>query len=1817
MSADEQIARAERLSEDYLAHLVGSLGHHSRSLYQRHAATDVEESFEGIEGPFLQALDIPRWSERAWESYGEAEGLDPRIIDTFATIGFEQLYEFQEEAITAIRRGEDALVKAATGRGKTEAWLIPILDDIVQRRTDVEQSNEHVKAVLIYPTKALAQDQFKRIIDYLFLINKDLPPRKQITVGIYDGDTPRDRSEHAAEGYLRTTFKFMDCPGYSPDLSKCQDCGRGVKVINRGDTFEASPEKSKCREDVPLGFVKLTKQDIIDQGVDIILTNPDTINVRAVNVNGGQERQRLIHEPEYVVFDEIHTYDGQFGSYTSMLMRRIRAMRDLSDTGTFPQMIASSATVRNGRELFEKVTGSAQMTEIAERTEAITDELPTRIPRWLYAAVLSPEELHEQARITGEIGDDPDHIPVPVEQRDNLSEAEYRSQFRRQLFDQLVRGDERGDATKTIMGLYRLLRRDPVDVETLREKLQRRTDLESADLRRLLANFQVIGQEAGLLENRVHLFSWPLDGFFSCVTCDVLYREPRGRCTMCDGDFITRTTYCSRCREESLLAWYCGGCDQMHPYQPLGGEAIEAENRVCPGCNDQIMQRVTFRPHLKCESCGAERVRSSKSQCAECGSLTAATGESTVRCVNPECEETGDLAVSCNECGSRDSEAMVRAGSSTCGGCGREHDLKDGRRTRCECGTPVSNRRFCPWVCRNDECEIRIWEQEPPERCPCGTRIFTLEGIFEVFGTMVCPHCGEEGVGTTPCDCEVEAEERLQTSPSNYELIEASGRLRAMSDSRTAQPCYHPHQSSSVRGRGSKYDQLRRSPANIAVTTAQYLLRDVASADGLARAKMLAFSDSHREMNELDQDFQDPEVETFQDQLIIDPIRTEGGWWDVPALVERADERLRAYEARLSTLTELPDESVDLMAKIRVGYRDTLEDLVLRRIVPHAYGAVPGRPPTALSSEGIVDVRMKGIEELTSASRSVLAAIIEDGVGQPEDSILEDSSESVIEGFNQLVEDGLLTVTGGRVWIDPARVEVALAGEGDGIWFDPTTGDHYPSVYEQVHDLPDQAVRFDTPYEELADPTHPRYRYRAFRAQGVEPMLLLSRIYYGLTNKRDRREIEYRFKEGKYPNFLSTGPTMEVGVDIGDLDYLLLYGTPPNTNAYLQRVGRAGRRSKTGVIHSVSKRNPIDYYYYQTPGELIASSPKDVPLNDLNEEVLEVSLSWAIFDYMAERFTVNWQVKRSGRRTRVRGGDDYQLESDAPADFSKFTHLWPVRAETLRLNSRDHNKLRGLAMIVDDHKDAIREHLETVLAFRFCDGCGRRPTAASEDRCEVCGEPYVSGSTHYASRIDSALEQFRSRYIEGFYREYDRIEGEKRTIATEIDELRREQREADDETFDAIGRTIEDLETHDQILTDRLGEILGLTLMDVHGQIGEQKFDFGMRSVDERVGIVLQTEDGRERLDDNYGGRALKMAIGELHPSALYKRDKRRYVVTSVSTDDYASHQLRKAIDRAIVPSELQEVGCMNCGFSADAELWSCPECGSELKQIDPRVMTRVEAVDAELQMSYRNETPVTDLLSEGGKRVRSTYARPESSVISFQADETYILMDGAGGRLGTIEWGPMEVFVYAAGYKRKFMDGSVDPSQNRFEMCGVEGCDGVVYRTAEAAGCTQSKAHDPDDPDAPSTIAYMGMLLETAGVRVDLDDHIAAHTLAHGLRVGLQYLAGVDIRMVGESVGSDDSVYVFDDQQGGAAVTEMLFRRDAEGTLGIEEALDLIYDHFDCPCDGGCPNCVYQRGCDVRDYVSELDPAVVRQWWTDGSPHLEGDVGQGPRSGS
>jgi len=158
--------------------------------------------------------------------------------------------------------------------------------------------------------------------------------------------------------------------------------------------------------------------------------------------------------------------------------------------------------------------------------------------------------------------------------------------------------------------------------------------------------------------------------------------------------------------------------------------------------------------------------------------------------------------------------------------------------------------------------------------------------------------------------------------------------------------------------------------------------------------------------------------------------------------------------------------------------------------------------------------------------------------------------------------------------------------------------------------------------------------------------MLLARAYYGETDRDERRKLEFQFRQGRYPHFLSSGPAMELGVDIGDLNTLLLYGTPPNANSYLQRIGRAGRSSGNSLIHSVSQRNPIDYYYHEHPEELIAADPQQVPLNEVNREVLHQSLSWAVLDWATTTRWVPWRREQSGFEDLVVCKDEPTFRTD-------------------------------------------------------------------------------------------------------------------------------------------------------------------------------------------------------------------------------------------------------------------------------------------------------------------------------------------------------------------------------------------------------------------------------------------------------------------------------------------------------------------------------------------------------------------------------------------
>jgi len=104
------------------------------------------------------------------------DDLHPRLSEALAARGLDALYTHQEEAFAAARRGEHVMVSTGTASGKTLAFNLPVLNALA--------ADTKLRALYLYPTKALAQDQARSLGAYRL-------PR--LRPAIYDGDTESER----------------------------------------------------------------------------------------------------------------------------------------------------------------------------------------------------------------------------------------------------------------------------------------------------------------------------------------------------------------------------------------------------------------------------------------------------------------------------------------------------------------------------------------------------------------------------------------------------------------------------------------------------------------------------------------------------------------------------------------------------------------------------------------------------------------------------------------------------------------------------------------------------------------------------------------------------------------------------------------------------------------------------------------------------------------------------------------------------------------------------------------------------------------------------------------------------------------------------------------------------------------------------------------------------------------------------------------------------------------------------------------------------------------------------------------------------------------------------------------------------------------------------------------------------------------------------------------------------------------------------------------------------------------------------------------
>ncbi len=215
------------------------------------------------------------------------DGLDRRLVGALATRGIRELYTHQAETMAHALAGRSTVVVTPTASGKTLCYNGPVLDAIL--------ADPSTRALYLYPTKALAQDQLAELHGLVELIQAQASEgdeggstREGPAIGVftYDGDTP-------------------------------QDARRAIRTR-----------------------------------AHIVLSNPDMLHAGILPHH--PRWAKLFENLRFVVIDELHAYRGVFGSHLANILRRLR--RVCRHYGSNPVFVCTSATIANPVDLAERLT---------------------------------------------------------------------------------------------------------------------------------------------------------------------------------------------------------------------------------------------------------------------------------------------------------------------------------------------------------------------------------------------------------------------------------------------------------------------------------------------------------------------------------------------------------------------------------------------------------------------------------------------------------------------------------------------------------------------------------------------------------------------------------------------------------------------------------------------------------------------------------------------------------------------------------------------------------------------------------------------------------------------------------------------------------------------------------------------------------------------------------------------------------------------------------------------------------------------------------------------------------------------------------------------------------------------------------------------------------------------------------------------------------------------------------------------------------------------------------------------------------------------
>ena len=333
------IETTKNIESDYLAYLQSILTVKDETLTKQAYLSLKESNF--VKGPYLEAA--PQFAEGVNISSLVSEGVasnDFNLIANEIEIN-RPLYLHQEMAFRKIvSERRNIIVSAGTGSGKTECFMYPIFDELM-RQKEKKQLNDGVRALLLYPMNALANDQMKRL-------RKLLAHYPDISFGRYTGETI-ETEKKALEAYRFKKRLDLD--------------SKNIKKESHSNAKDLDPLENE----------RISREAMRNNPPHILLTNYAMLEYLLIRpADNIFFDGHLAKAWRFIVLDEIHTYKGANGTEIALLLRRLKE-RVCQNKRDIIQCIATSATLGSKDALPELAKFSTDIfDEVFEPKDIIT-----------------------------------------------------------------------------------------------------------------------------------------------------------------------------------------------------------------------------------------------------------------------------------------------------------------------------------------------------------------------------------------------------------------------------------------------------------------------------------------------------------------------------------------------------------------------------------------------------------------------------------------------------------------------------------------------------------------------------------------------------------------------------------------------------------------------------------------------------------------------------------------------------------------------------------------------------------------------------------------------------------------------------------------------------------------------------------------------------------------------------------------------------------------------------------------------------------------------------------------------------------------------------------------------------------------------------------------------------------------------------------------------------------------------------------------------------------------------------------------------------